>query len=147
MRHSPKEKKRSPNKDSFSLLERMEAVRIRNQEMCDMAISIISKYVDEHLCTTDYLGQVNPKESKEYFEDLSYARWAAYEIMNRLNTEAERLPSYITGSLREPVPPVDIIAEFMDDMECCIYDGCSEKHERIFTIAKDVADDIILLFL
>jgi len=139
--------KRSPNKGSFSLLERREAVGIRNQEMCDMAISIINKYVDEHLCVTDYLGRVNPKESKEYFEDLSYARWAAYEIMDRLNNEAERLPSHITGSLREPVPPVDIIAGFMDDMESCIYDGCSEKHERIFTIAKDVADDIILLFL
>jgi len=139
--------KRSPNKGSFSLLERREAVGIRNQEMCDMAISIINKYVDEHLCVTDYLGRVNPKESKEYFEDLSYARWAAYEIMDRLNNEAERLPSHITGSLREPVPPVDIIAGFMDDMECCIYDGCSEKHERIFTIAKDVADDIFLLFL
>lgn len=139
--------KESPNKGSFSLLESREAIRIRNQEMCDMAISIISKYVDEHLCATDYLGQVNPKETKEYLEDLSYARWAAYEIIDRLNTEAERLPSHITGSLREPVSPVDIIAGFMDDMECYIYDGCSEKHERIFTIAKDVTDDIILLFL
>ena len=80
-----------------------------------MAISIINKYVDEHLCATDYLGQVNPKESKEYFEDLSYARWAAYEIMDRLNTEAERLPSHITGSLREPVPPVDIISYPISD--------------------------------
>ena len=127
------------------MLERREAVIIRNQEMCDMAISIISKYVDEHLCATDYLGQVNPKEIKEYFEGLSYARWAAYEIVDRLNAEAERLPSCITG--REPVPPVDIIAGFMDDLESYIYDGCSEKHERMFTIAKDVADDIILLFL
>jgi len=138
---------RSPNKGSFSLSERREAVRIRNQEMCDMAISIISEYVDEHLCFLDRLSEVDPKDSKDYFKDLSYARWAAYEIMERLNTEAERLPSHITGSLREPVPPVDIIAGFMDDMKRCIYDGCSEKHERIFTIAKDVADDVILLFL
>jgi hypothetical protein len=127
------------------LLERKEAVRIRNQEMCDMVISTINKHIDEHLCATDYFGQVNPKDLKDYFEDLSYARWAAYEIIDRLNTEAERLPSCITG--REPVPPVDIIAEFMDDLENYIYDGCSEKHERIFTIAKDFADDIILLFL
>lgn len=139
--------KGSPNKGSFSLLERREAVRIRNQELCDMAISIISEYVEERLRVTDRLGEVGWKDSKDYFEDLSYARWAAYEIIDRLNNEAERLPSHITGSLREPVPPVDIIAGFMDDMECCIYDGCSEKHERIFTIAKDVADDIILLFL
>lgn len=121
-------------------------IRIHNQEMCDMVISMISKYVDEHLCVTNHPGQVNPKDLKDYFENISYARWAAYELMDRLNAEAERLPSHITGSLREPVPPVDIIAEFMDDMEYYIYDGCSEKHERIFTIAKDVADDIILLF-
>lgn len=112
-----------------------------------MAIIIINKYVDDHLYSIDCLGKITPKESKEYFEDLSYAKWAAYEIIDRLNTEAERLPSHITGSLREPVPPVDIIAGFMDDMESYIYDGCSEKHERIFTIAKDVIDDIILLFL
>ena len=139
--------RRSPNKDSFSLLEKREAVRIRNQEMCDMAISIISKYIDEHLCISDYIGQVNPKKSKEYFEDLSYARWAAYEIIDRLNAEAEHLPSHITGSLREPISPVDIIAGFIDDMERYIYNGCGEKHKRIFTIAKEVADDIILLFL
>jgi len=139
--------KLSPNKGSFSLLEKREAIRICNQEMYDMAILIISKYVDEHLCASDYIGHVNPKELKEYFEDLSYARWAAYEIIDRLNAEAERLPSYLTGSLREPIPPVDIIAGFIDDMEYYIYDGCGEKHERIFTIAKDVADDIFLLFL
>ncbi len=115
--------------------------------MCDLAIPIINKYIKSHLYSTDYLGQVNPKESKEYFEDLSYARWAAYEIIDRLNTEAERLPSHITGSLREPVLPVDIIAGFIDDLESYIYDGCSDKHERIFTIAKEVADDIVLLFL
>jgi hypothetical protein len=138
---------RSPNKDSFSLRERREAVRIRNQEMCDIAISIISKYIDERLCATDYLGQVNPKESKEYFEDLSYARWAAYEIIDRLNNEAERLPSHITGSSREPIPPVDIIAGFIEEMEVYKCDGCKKQYRHIFSIAKEVADDIILLFL
>lgn len=113
--------------------------------MCNIAIIIINKYVDDHLYSIDCLGKITPKESKEYFEDLSYAKWAAYEIIDRLNAEAERLPSFLTG--REPVPPVDIIAEFMDDLENYIYDGCSEKHERIFTIAKDFADEIILLFL
>jgi len=112
--------------------------------MCNMAIIIINKYVDDHLYSTDF-GKITPKESKEYFEDLSYAKWAAYEIIDRLNAEAERLPSSLTG--REPIPPIDIIAEFMDDLENYIYDGCSEKHERIFTIAKDFADEIILLFL
>jgi hypothetical protein len=111
--------------------------------MCDMAISIIGEYIDKHLNPSD----LDSKRLNDDLENLSYARWAAYEIVDRLNTEAERLPSHITGSLREPVPPVDIIAGFMDDMECYMYDGCSEKHERIFSIAKEVADDIVLLFL
>lgn len=108
-----------------------------------MAISIIGEYIDKHLNLSD----LDSKRLNDDLENLSYARWAAYEIMDRLNTEAERLPSHITGSLREPVPPVDIIAGFMDDMECYMYDGCSEKHKRIFSIAKEVADDIVLLFL
>lgn len=127
--------------------ERREAVEIRNQEMCDMAISIIGEYVDEHLCASDYIHQMSYEDSKKHFEFLSYAKWAAYEIMERLNNEAERLPPHITGSWRELIPPIDIIAGFIDDMECYIYDGCDEKHEHIFTIAKDVAEDIILLFL
>ena len=90
---------------------------------------------------------MNYEDSKKHFEFQSYARWAAYEIVDRLNTEAERLPSHITGSLREPVSTVDIIAGFIDDLECYICYGCSKKHERIFTIAKETADDIILLFL
>lgn len=106
-----------------------------------MAISIVNDYVDRNLPETDS----NCKNDQ--FEYLSYARWAAYEIMQRLNNEAERLPPHISGSLRDPIPPVDIIANFMEDLECHIYDGCSEKHDYIFTIAKDVADDIILLFL
>ena len=106
-----------------------------------MAISIINKYVDEHLSVT------TTERSKDLFQYQSYARWAAYEIMERLNNEAERLPPHITGSWREPIPPIDIIADFLDEMECCMYDGCGEKHERIFTVAKDVVDDIILLFL
>jgi len=126
----------SPNKDSFSLRERREAVKIHNQEMCDMAISIISEYIDNHLSEVD-------TKCSCFLKNQSYAKWAAYEIIERLNEEAQRLPSHITGSLREPVPPVDIIAGFMDDLESYIYDGCGPRHERIFTIAKDVADDII----
>lgn len=141
MRRLPREMERSPNKDSFSLRERRETVKIRNQEMCDTAISIISGYINEHL------SEMDSEFPRDCFENLSYARWAAYEIIERLNNEAERLPPHITGSWREPIPPIDIIAGFIDDMECYIYDGCDEKHERIFTIAKDVAEDIILLFL
>ena len=123
------------------MLERREAVRIRNQEMCDMAISIINEYINEHL------SEVDSKCPNDYFEDRSYSRWAAYEIMGRLDDEAQRLPSHITGLWREPIPPIDIIAGFIDDMEVYIYDGCSKQHERIFSIAKDVADEIMLLFL
>lgn len=141
MRRLPREMERSPNKDSFSLRERRETVKIRNQEMCDTAISIISEYINEHL------SEMDSEFPRDCFKNLSYARWAAYEIIERLNNEAERLPPHITGSWREPIPPIDIIAGFIDEMECYIYDGCSKRHEHIFSIAKKVADEIILLFL
>lgn len=133
--------KRSPNKGSFSLRERREAVKIRNQEMCDIAISIISEYINEHL------SEVDSTYPNDCFENRSYARWAAFEIIERLNNEAERLPPHITESWREPIPPMDIIAGFLEEMECYICDGCDEQHERIFSIAKDLADEIILLFV
>lgn len=147
MRHLPREMERSPNKDSFSLSESREAIRIRNQEMCDMAISVISEYVDECLCDSDYIHRMGYEDSKKYFEFISYARWTADEIMGRLNSEAERLPSHITGSWREPIPPIDIIANFIDEMEAYMCDGCKEQQRYIFSIAKEIAGDIILLFL
>ena len=147
MRHLPDEMKRSPNRDSFSLRERREAVEIRNQEMCDTAISIIGEYVNERLYDSDYIHQMNYEDSKKHFEFLSYAKWAANEIMWRLNAEAERLPSHVTGIWREPIPPIDILAGFIDEMDVYICDGCKEQHKHIFSIAKEVADDIILLFL
>lgn len=148
-RHLPNRmtKMRSPNKDSFSLCKRREAVEICNQEICDIAISIIGEYVDEHLCVSDYIHQMSYEDLKKHFEFLSYAKWAADEIIGRLNEEAERLPSHITGSWREPIPPIDILIGFIDEMEAYICDGCKEQQKHIFSIAKDVADDIILLFL
>jgi len=133
---------RSPNKGSFYLRERREAVRIRNNEMCDIAISVISEYINKH-----FPEDPDPKYLEECFENQSYAKWAAYELIDRLNAEAERLPPHITESWREPIPPVDIIASFLDEIECCIYEGCNEKLEHILTIAKDVGDELILLFL
>ena len=108
---------------------------------------MINEYIDERLCATDYLGEIELKDSKDYFEDLSYARWAAYEIIERLNNESERLPPHITGSWREPFSPADIVLEFVDDMEHCIYDCRGEKHERIFSIALYVAEDVLYLYL
>ena len=139
--------KRSPNRDSSSLRECREAIEICNQEMCDIAISIIGEYVNEHLCVSDYIHQMSYEDSKKHFEFLSYAKWAADEIMWRLNAEAERLPSHITGIWRAPVPPIDIIAGFIEDMDVYMCDGRKKRYKHIFSIAKDVAEDIILLFL
>lgn len=112
-----------------------------------MAISVIGEYVDEHLCVSDYIHQMSYEDSKKHFEFLSYAKWAADEIIGRLNEEAERLPSHITGSWREPIPPIDIIAGFIEGMDVYMCDGRKKRYKHIFSIAKDVADDIILLFL
>ena len=146
-KHLLNKKETGPNMDSFSLCERREAVEISNQEMCDIAISVIGEYVNERLYASDYIHQMNYEDSKKHFDFLSYAKWAADEIMWRLNAEAERLPSHITGIWREPIPPIDILAGFIDEMDVYICDGCKEQRKHIFSIAKEVAEDIILLFL
>lgn len=116
-------------------------IKICNQEMCDVAITIIGKYIDEHIC------EVVSTYPNDIFENSSYARWAVYEIIDRLNSEAKRLSPHITESGREPIPPIDIVAGFLEEMECYMFDSRGEPHKHIFSIAKEVGNDIIQLFL
>lgn len=107
--------------------------------MNESAISVIQEYIDKHL----FEPGSNWPES--YFDERSYSRWAAYEIQGRIYEEILRLPPHMTG--REPKSPIDIILEFINDMEnySCFRDD--EKPNLIFSIAKDSAKDILYLFL
>ena len=75
-KHLLNKKETGPNMDSFSLCERREAAKIRNQEMCDVAISIIGEYVDKHLNPSD----LDSKRLNDDLENLSLARWSQFVI-------------------------------------------------------------------
>lgn len=88
--------------------------------MNETAITIIGEYI-------------NTRDIK------SYARWAAEEIIER---NIESLNS-IVFKYAEPRPPVEIILEFIDEME----NFFKFNNEPLFLVAKETAEDILLLFL
>ena len=62
------------------------------------------------------------------FEQMSYSRWAAKEVLRRIN----KFPN---------MPPLFIISEFYDEMERC--SKLNQYTKDIFIIASDVANEII----
>lgn len=103
------------------------------------AINLVQDYIDKKL------GEPSSKLDEKTFEYLSCSRWAANEIMDRIIEEASMLPPHITG--RFPKSYVEIIEEFIDDMDCA-FETCDNKQNRVmFIIARDTGEDILLLFL
>lgn len=102
-------------------------------------LQTIQDYIDE------YLPAPQANWSKCEFDICCHARWAAYEIVERIIEEASKLPPHITG--QESKSHIEIIEEFMMEMD--YYSEVSEnKHSRlIFSIAKSIASEILALFI
>lgn len=107
--------------------------------MYETAISVIQEYMDENFFEP---GRNWPKY--EFFE-RSCSRWAADEIIRRLIDETEKLPPYISG--QEPNPPIGVIHEFINELTYYSEYGEDKGKQAMFSIAKEAAIDIILLFL
>lgn len=67
------------------------------------------------------------------FEDRSYARWAAMELVNRLMDYPHESPDLI-------------VEEFMFKMEMFSAATDDPVKSRIFSVAKETAEDISTLF-
>ena len=84
-------------------------------------------YIDEHFiepCNTWH---------KQLFEELSYSRWAAFEILQSL--------------MDHPFdPPDEVVERFMLKMALYSWSSKDEKKQRIFSIAEDTAEEILYLF-
>lgn len=97
--------------------------------MNEIAISIINEYIND--CYFE------PKQNwPEYeFRRRSISRWAADEILNRIRETPESHNA------------VDIIEDFIDEMDNFI--DLSDDRERsfIFQVAKEAAEDIGILFV
>lgn len=93
----------------------------------DLAAEIIIETLEENL--------IEPKRSypDDLFEERSYARWAAYELANRLMDRPYESPDLI-------------IEEFMLTM--MMYESATNdpRKSRLFLIAKETAKDILTLF-
>lgn len=107
--------------------------------MHETAVLVIQEYVDECL----YIPLLHwPKDE---FDERCYSRWAANEILERIIEETTRLPQFITG--REPMSPLDIIIEFISEVDYCMDVSEDKRTRQLFSAAKDTATDIVLLFL
>lgn len=100
------------------------------------AIQKIQNYIDNRLPVISW--------PKCEFEVSTYSRWAAYEIMERIIDEASLLPPHITG--REPKSYVQIIEEFIETLDRMFDISDTVQSQFMFSIAKDTARDILLLF-
>lgn len=106
--------------------------------MNDVDILILESYVDD-LAT--------PKDlwPKYHFDELSYTRWAADEILTRAIDQTDRLPSHITGVHTPDV--FDVIEEFAFDMQCCYESNDNWQYRKMFLIAIDTANDMLKYYM
>ena len=81
----------------------------------------------------DNLFEPNKDWPETIFKDRSYARWAAMELANKLMDRPYESPDLI-------------IEEFMFKMKMFSIATDDPEKSRIFTIAKETAEDILTLF-
>lgn len=82
----------------------------------------------------DYLFEPQRGWPKREFENRSYERWAALDILRRIEEEPY-------------VGPINIIQGFIEDMDDFEELSDEWKTVRIFRIAKETATDILKLLL
>lgn len=107
--------------------------------MEDRDLRLVKKYLDEYLFEPKQVNDI------ETFEVQSYSRWAAGEIFGRMAEELFKPPPCITGIPSRD--PIDIIEEFSFDMESYSERSDDERCKRMFTIARETADDILYFYI
>lgn len=112
-------KRKSPNRGS-SLLREEGSVLDENE----FAIRMIRQAIDECLFEPGYHW------SPDMFEERSYARWAAFEILERL--------------MDQPFDdPEVVVSKFMYKMGVLASEERDPKRVHLFMIARDTAHDIL----
>jgi len=107
--------------------------------MNETAISAIREYMDA------YFFEPTPSWPIGNFTVRSHAQWAVNEILNRIIAEELRLPTYLTG--REIISPIEIIEEFISEMDYFYEISGNDSARLIFAVARDTADEILCLFV
>lgn len=99
--------------------------------MDDRDVLIIEQYIRDDL----------PK-STDYFDLYVFSQWAAYEVLERVISEAMKLPPHITG--KEPRTLIEVVEDFIDEMDCYYWMSSFDKARNMFSIARDEGMCILL---
>ena len=89
---------------------------------------VIREFLDE------YLFEPERNWPKREFENRSYERWAAKEILRRLNESRS-------------MGVINTIQKFIEDLYIFEEDSDDWTSVRIFRLAREIAEDILKLFL
>lgn len=103
--------------------------------MEERLLLIIKNYIYDHLF------EPSVKWSKIYFDERSYSRWAANELLEELYVEANKLPEYITGVEHRTF--IDICLSFIGKMEHCL----EIKEDKRYEIAIQTAKGILFYYM
>lgn len=96
--------------------------------MNELAVSVIQEYINK------YLFEPRSNWPMYEFNVRSYSRWAANEIIGRIQNDSDR-------------SPVNVISEFIREVDLYSEKTPTNQSQLIFSVAKETAIDIILLFL
>lgn len=94
--------------------------------MYEAVLLILQDYMSEHLF------EPGPKWPKYYFEERSYSRWVTLEIIDRVKKQ-------------KTTPPIVIIEDFIRELDDC--SSANENNRKLFSMARDAAEDVLSLFL
>ena len=103
--------------------------------MDETALLVVLEYVDKNLF------EPSIDWPKSEFQERSYARWTAFEIQQALVDTMWLPPGY------NPPEPIDVILQFMVEIEQCLRSAKDPQNEKIFEVAKRTATEILYLFL
>lgn len=98
--------------------------------MEEMSMKIVLNYIQENF--------LEPKNEIE-----SYSASAAWEVYDRLVTEYQYSPYFLTGISKRH--PLEIVEEFIDDMDCFVRKSRSKEAFLMFCIAKEEGETILEL--
>lgn len=96
--------------------------------MDDRDVRIVEEYIQT-------LPEATALDSREIFRSHVYSRWAAYEILERVISEAMKLPEHISG--KEILSLEEVIDSFIDEMDYFISVSGTARAKTIFQIALD----------
>ena len=87
----------------------------------------LMRYIDEYYVEPPLFWH------KELFEEMSYSRWAAFEILRLIMDNPFE-------------PPDEVVEKFL--LKVALYAQVAKEpiQQRIFSIAEDTAEDILAMF-